>query len=99
LICANLPYIPSQVLQGLEISGKEPDLALNGGPDGMDLVRALLYAAPQYLAPGGLVLLEIDSAQGNEAGKLAERSFPGARIEILPDLAGQDRLVTVQTQF
>ena len=96
LICANLPYIPTAVLKDLKIYGKEPDLALDGGPEGIDLIRDLLRTAPAYLAAGGLVLMEIDSSQGQRVVKLAESCFPGAQIEILPDLAGRDRLVSVQ---
>jgi release factor glutamine methyltransferase len=64
LICANLPYIPSRKLKGLKVSAHEPLLALDGGPDGLDLIRRLLDRAPESLAPDGLLLLEIEASQG-----------------------------------
>jgi release factor glutamine methyltransferase len=96
LVCANLPYIPSSKLSLLDVYGKEPALALDGGPDGLDLVRRLLQQAPGRLQPGGLVLLEIEAGQGREAAALAQAAFPSAQIQVLPDLAGHDRLVSIQ---
>lgn len=96
LICANLPYIPSQTLQDLEVSGREPVLALNGGHKGLDLITSLLAKAPALIVPGGILLLEIESSQGDEVQNLTKRSFPTADISLQPDLSGQDRLVAVQ---
>jgi release factor glutamine methyltransferase len=96
LICANLPYIPTKTLQNLDVSGREPELALNGGPDGLDLIGKLLQEAPIQITPGGFLLIEIDSSQGDKARTLAQQAFPSAEIEILPDLSGKDRLVTIQ---
>jgi release factor glutamine methyltransferase len=96
LVCANLPYIPSGKLSLLDVYGKEPSLALDGGPDGLDLVRRLLQQAPGRLQPGGLILLEIEAGQGREAAALAQAAFPSAQIQVLPDLAGHDRLVSIQ---
>ena len=45
LICANLPYIPTKTLKGLDVFGREPTLALDGGPDGLSLIRRLLPLA------------------------------------------------------
>src|SRR5215216_2772456 len=56
LICANLPYIPSETLRGLPIYGREPMLALDGGTDGLDLIRRLLYIAPRWLTLNGKML-------------------------------------------
>jgi release factor glutamine methyltransferase len=96
LICANLPYIPTQTLQTLEVSGREPDLALNGGLDGLVLIGNLFEEAPAHIAPGGSLLIEIESSQGDNAQNLAQRAFPYAEISLVPDLSGKDRLVTVQ---
>ena len=51
LICANLPYIPSETLRNLPIYGREPTLALDGGTDGLELIRRLLHIAPGWLDP------------------------------------------------
>jgi release factor glutamine methyltransferase len=97
LICANLPYIPTDTLEGLEVFGREPTLALDGGPDGLELVRRLLQQAAKSLAAGGLLLFEIDNTQGEAGVHLAREAFPGAKIDLLPDLAGHDRLIRIET--
>ena len=63
IIIANLPYVPSGLLEILDHSVKyyEPELALDGGEDGLKLVREFLRMAPAYLAQDGQILLEIDS--------------------------------------
>jgi release factor glutamine methyltransferase len=97
LICANLPYIPSTLLNGLQVARYEPHLALDGGPDGLALIRGLLAGALYRLAPQGALLLEIEASQGEAARQLARERFPQARIRIVPDLAGHDRLLSIQT--
>jgi release factor glutamine methyltransferase len=97
LICANLPYIPTQTLAQLDVLGKEPTLALDGGPDGLELIRRLLPQAARNLAPEGLLLLEIEATCGAVAQNLAREFFPEARIDLLPDWAGHDRLIRIET--
>jgi release factor glutamine methyltransferase len=99
LICANLPYIPHPSLAGLDVAKHEPSLALNGGADGLELIRRLLKNAPDRLAPGGMILLEIQYDQGDAVRMLAREVFPGAQVEILRDLAGLDRTVRVVTRW
>jgi release factor glutamine methyltransferase len=96
LICANLPYIPTKTLQGLDIYGREPTLALDGGPDGLNVVRCLLHTAPEWLAPNGMILLEIEASQGISAVSLAYDAFDSAEIQLHRDLAGQNRLVEIR---
>jgi release factor glutamine methyltransferase len=96
LICANPPYIPSAKLLKLEVFQHEPRLALDGGLDGLALIRRLLAQAPHKLAPGGLLLMEIEESQGSQVLALASRSFPSARPQVLPDLAGRQRLLRVE---
>ncbi len=97
LICANLPYIPSAVLHKLAVYGREPALALDGGERGLDLIARLLRQAPGSLFPGGLLLLEIETSQGEEVLKLASRAFTGGEIHIFQDLAGHDRVVYINS--
>jgi len=97
LLVANLPYIPSWTLRTLEVYGREPSLALDGGPDGLDLLRRLLQTAPAHLLAGGALLLEIEASQGKPTLALARQSFPQAEIKVLPDLSSRDRLLTIQT--
>ena len=67
LICANLPYIPTSTLHGLPIYNREPTLALDGGEDGLDPFRRLMKLLPEWLAPDGMVLFEIESTRGSQA--------------------------------
>lgn len=96
LILANLPYIPSAALHSLPIYGYEPTVALDGGPDGLDVLRRLLTMAPDRLLPGGLLLMEIEASQGSAVLSSACDSFARAEIHLHQDLAGRDRLLEVQ---
>jgi release factor glutamine methyltransferase len=96
LVCANLPYIPSQTLRELPIYGREPTLALNGGADGLDVLRRLLQVTPRWMAHKGMILLEIEASQGMSAVSLAYDSFDNAQIRLHKDLAGKDRLVEIR---
>jgi release factor glutamine methyltransferase len=96
LLCANLPYIPSETLKHLKVYRTEPTVALQGGAQGLDLIAGLLQSSPGCMAPGGLLLLEIEATQGEAVRDLAFRVFPQAQVEVLPDLAGRDRLARIQ---
>ncbi len=95
VVCANLPYIPSEAVPGLPIFGREPTLALDGGPTGLDIIRRLLTIAPEWLAPQGLILLEIEASLGMQALSLAFNMFAEATIHLHQDLSGKDRLVEI----
>jgi release factor glutamine methyltransferase len=97
LLCANLPYIPTEIMRGLSVYGREPTLALDGGADGLDLFRRLFQIAPQYLAPRAAILLEIESTLGGATIQLAASFFPRAAIHLHRDLAGRERLLEIQT--
>jgi release factor glutamine methyltransferase len=75
VIVANPPYLPSSDLAALdpEVAQHDPHDALAGGPDGHEVVDALLDAAAQVLAPGGAVVLEIDVRRADEAVEVARR--------------------------
>ena len=96
LICANLPYIPTKTLHGLPIYGREPTLALDGGDDGLDLFRRLMNVAPEWLAPNGMILLEIEATRGIQALNLAYDMFSQAEINLHQDLTGRDRLLEIR---
>jgi release factor glutamine methyltransferase len=97
LICANLPYIPHETLASLPVATHEPQLALDGGPDGLAAIRRLVAEAPRLLAPGGRCLLEIEASQGSTVIALAQSAFPGADIRLSRDLNEQDRLLSITT--
>lgn len=96
LIAANLPYIPIDDLPGLprEVRLFEPSLALDGGVDGLDLVRRLISAAPDFLKQDGYLLMEIGCCQGREVAILLKP--PVWETVIKKDLAGLDRLVVAR---
>jgi release factor glutamine methyltransferase len=95
LICANLPYIPTETLRSLPIYQREPTLALDGGEDGLALIRRLLQIGPEWLAPNGMLLLEVESTRGIAALNYACDLFSEATIHLHQDLAGQDRLLEI----
>ncbi len=82
LIIANLPYIPSERIKSLDNSVKnfEPHLALDGGPDGLSLVRKLLKKARPILSKNGLILLELDITHTKEKMKEFENDW---KVEII----------------
>ncbi|NJD58862.1 MAG: peptide chain release factor N(5)-glutamine methyltransferase, partial [Anaerolineae bacterium] len=96
LICANLPYIPTDMLKTLPVAIREPVLALDGGQDGIHLTSRLLEQARRCLIPGGAIFLEIEALQGNEINMLAEKLYPAAQIKVIKSLAGWDRCVVIE---
>jgi release factor glutamine methyltransferase len=96
LVCANLPYIPGASLAELAVARHEPLSALDGGEDGLKLIRTLIEDAPRWLAPGGLLLLEIQYNQGEAVRSLAQASLSGACVRVLHDLAGLPRVVEIE---
>jgi len=97
VVCANLPYVPTPALKTLQVYGREPTQALDGGPKGLTVIQSLMEMVPHNLAPGGLILLEIDSSHSLEAARLAQGAFPAAEVRLHADLAGHDRILAIQT--
>jgi release factor glutamine methyltransferase len=82
LVVANPPYLPSAVIPTLpiEVSRHEPRAALDGGPDGMAVLRRIVSGAPAFLRPGGCLLMEIGEEQaGPLASLMAAEGFSGIR--------------------
>lgn len=101
LIVSNPPYVSADEWASLppSIRDHEPRLALDGGPDGLDVIRRLLSQSQGLLQPGGTLLIEIGASQGEAAREAAETFFPenGISVRVHPDLAGRDRVLEVQT--
>ena len=96
IIVANLPYIPSGQIEGLQPEVQwEPRSALDGGPDGLDAIKSLLSQARKVLKPDGVILLEIDPHQVQPLQELCADLFPTASITTEQDLARLDRLFIV----
>jgi release factor glutamine methyltransferase len=96
LLCANLPYIPTEKLHRLPIYRREPTLALDGGKDGLDPFRKLFSLLPEWMAPGGRILLEIESTRGAAVLSQAYDAFTAASFHLHRDLAGSDRLLEIK---
>jgi release factor glutamine methyltransferase len=98
LVVANLPYIPSADIPGLSADVRtEPRLALDGGADGLDLVRRLLAEAPGLLAPGGAVVLEIGVHQAAATAALC-RAAGLTDVRTRADLGGIERIVSAKKE-
>ena len=95
LICANLPYVPRDVLMKLPVAKREPLLALDGGKRGLELIAKLLSQARDHLAPGGMMLLEVEASQGGEVLSLTQGLYPASEVMVLKDLSGYDRCVEI----
>jgi len=98
LILANLPYIPDALrrVRPKELH-YEPALALDGGKDGLALIRTALAQAPASIRLGGLLLFECDPAQTRRLVRMAQGHWPTAGVSVHKDLAGFDRTVRIQT--
>ena len=98
IILANLPYIRSEAISDLQPEVQwEPQEALDGGEDGLDVIRDLLRQAPGKLKDGGMLLLEIDPDQASPLEEMGRSLFPGAEVSVQRDLAGQARYFIVDT--
>ncbi len=95
ILVSNPPYIASAVVDTLEphILNHEPRLALDGGPDGLDVYRALLLDAVMVLKTNGAIFLEIGDDQGPALREMLEE-FGFTNVAIHRDYAGKDRFAT-----
>jgi release factor glutamine methyltransferase len=97
IVAANLPYIPSGAIAGLPAAASfEPALALDGGPDGLGLIRRLLEQLARVVRPDGMAFLEIGADQGPAVVAATDELVPGWAATIVPDLAGQDRVARIE---
>ncbi|MFD1695897.1 peptide chain release factor N(5)-glutamine methyltransferase [Roseibium aestuarii] len=99
-VISNPPYIATDVVAGLadEVRLNDPNRALDGGADGLDAYRVLVDEAQRVLALGGRLAFEIGYDQGEAvSGLMRDAGFDA--IEILQDLAGQDRVVLGQWPY
>ena len=93
IITANLPYVREVDLPRTGTVSAEPRMALDGGVDGLERVRQVCRQAGSKLRPSGHMLLEIGQGQAEAVTMLLRSLYHGARIEVLTDLSGIDRVV------
>jgi len=93
LIVGNPPYIPSREIAGLAPEVRnEPRLALDGGEDGLDIIRLIAAQAPEFLPPGGALLLEAEPRQMEAIADLLEQAG-FCDVHTYPDLSGRQRVI------
>ena len=94
-VVANLPYIPGNVCETLatQVRDHEPRSALDGGPDGLDIIRSVIQDAGFILKNGGMIFLEIGDDQGSKVKNLLEASG-FADVSVTQDLNSRDRVVS-----
>lgn len=93
LIVTNLPYIPSAEIASLSREvRRDPVLALDGGPSGLELVERFLKEVPPFLAEGGQLAFEVGHDQGHRTADLC-RAAGFNHAEVRKDLANVERLV------
>ena len=96
LVIANLPYLTSDEVQsGVGSLAWEPRRALDGGADGLDLVRRLVAELPDHLTTGGVALLEIGRGQAPAVRAEIDAMRVRAAVTTLSDLAGIERVVRI----
>jgi release factor glutamine methyltransferase len=96
LVVANLPYLPSATLTGLPIEVRnDPDLALDGGSDGLESVRRLVADVPRILRPGGVLALELGEGQAEAVAATAGR-LGLQELQRVRDLGGCDRVLLLR---
>jgi release factor glutamine methyltransferase len=94
VVIANLPYVPTDEALAPERGlAHEPRIAIDGGPDGLVVLRQLFDSLPTRVSDGATVLLEIGLGQADAVGALAPA---GASVSVERDLAGIERVIRVQ---
>ena len=99
LVVSNPPYVKSSDLDHLEpeVRDHEPQLALDGGTDGLDYYRRIAYQASDHIRPGGHLLLEVGDGQSAEVEKLLAEVERFAEVRTKPDLNETPRVVVART--
>lgn len=97
LVVSNPPYVsePEHVALPKEVAEWEPRGALVSGPRGLEAIEAIVAEAPRWLAPRGVLVLELAPAQAETAIGLARAAGFGEAV-VVPDLAGRDRVLVAR---
>ena len=101
VLVSNPPYIPTRVLSEevpAEVRDFEPELALDGGPDGLDVFRRLLDLAPTALAPGGMLVVELYEGSLDDAAALVREREGWSSVEVREDLTHRPRVLVARRE-
>ena len=96
VLVSNPPYIPTQVLRDevpAEVADYEPELALDGGDDGLDVFRRLLELAPAAIVPGGMLAVELFEGALDAAADLVRAQGGWGVVEVREDLTRRPRVL------
>jgi len=97
LIVSNPPYIPSAEIENLQPEVRhEPEVALDGGSDGLDFFRKIITQAPKYLTAGGLLIMEMGFNQCGAISEILENTKDLDLIEIIQDYNNIDRVIVIK---
>jgi release factor glutamine methyltransferase len=96
VVCSNPPYIPTETIAQLEpeVRDFEPLSALDGGPNGFDVIRRLVEEAGAYLKIGGALVLEVGDSQAESVAQLLSGAGCFRDVRAYRDLSGTERVVT-----
>ncbi len=100
LVTANPPYISQAELTELdrEVRDHEPLAALDGGPDGLTVIRRIISEAGVWLRPGGWLLMEVGAGQWGTVEKIALAAGGWGQPNWLRDLAGYRRVLCLSRE-
>ena len=101
VLVSNPPYIPTEVLRSevpAEVKDNEPELALDGGLDGLDVFRRLLELAPAALCPGGMLCVELFEESLEQAAELTRAAGGWTSVEVREDLTHRPRILVARRE-
>ena len=97
IIVSNPPYLRNGSIEFLQKEVRsEPRIALDGGYDGLEIIRELLRQSSSKLKSSGVILFEIDPVQISDAVNLSKAFFPSASVSALVDASGDSRVILIE---